>query len=76
MRCLIIRLPAGIAGKWRPERTVNHKAGSRGRHCRTPANRADFVARVLRVLNQDLEEITNPHAGGFEEMVKELGSKK
>ena len=40
------------------------------------ANRADFVARELRVLNQDLEEITNPHAGGFEEMVKELGSKK
>ncbi len=37
------------------------------------ASRADFVARVLRVLDQDLEEITNPDARGFEDLVKELG---
>jgi hypothetical protein len=40
------------------------------------ASRADFVARVLRVLNQDLDEITNPDARGFEEIVAELGSKE
>ncbi len=39
------------------------------------ASRADFVARVLRVLNQDLDEITNPDARGFDEMVAELGAK-
>ncbi len=39
------------------------------------ASRADFVARVLRVLNQDLEEITNPDARGFDEMVAELSVK-
>lgn len=38
------------------------------------ANRADFVARVLRVLNQDLEEITNPEARGFDEMVDLLSA--
>ena len=37
------------------------------------ANRADFVARVLRVLEQNLEEITNPEARGFDELVVELG---
>ncbi len=37
------------------------------------ANRADFVARVLRVLEQDLEEITNPEARGFDELVQVLG---
>lgn len=37
------------------------------------ANRADFVARVLRVLDQDLTEITNPDARGFDELVQELG---
>jgi uncharacterized membrane protein YccC len=37
------------------------------------ANRADFVARVLRVLEQDLEEITNPEARTFNELVAELG---
>lgn len=37
------------------------------------ANRADFVARVLRVLEQDLEEITNPDSRGFDELVKVLG---
>jgi hypothetical protein len=37
------------------------------------ANRADFVARVLRVLDQDLEEITNPEARGFDELVSVLG---
>jgi hypothetical protein len=39
------------------------------------ANRADFVARVLRVLDQDLEEITNPEARGFDELVSVLGKK-
>lgn len=39
------------------------------------ARRADFVARVLRVLTQDLEEITNPDAKGFEEMVPRLAVK-
>lgn len=38
------------------------------------ANRADFVARVLRVLDQDLAEITNPEVRGFDELVKTLGS--
>ena len=38
------------------------------------ANRADFVARVLRVLDQDLAEITNPEARGFEELVQPLGA--
>ena len=38
------------------------------------ANRADFVARVLRVLDQDLAEITNPEVRGFDELVKKLGS--
>ncbi len=38
-------------------------------------NRADFVARVLRVLDQDLEEITNPEARGFDELVSVLGKK-
>jgi hypothetical protein len=38
------------------------------------ANRADFVARVLRVLDQDLAEITNPDARGFAELVQTLGS--
>ena len=37
------------------------------------ANRADFVARVLRVLDQDLEEIINPEARGFDELVPMLG---
>ncbi len=37
------------------------------------ANRADFVARVLRVLDQDLEEITNREAPGFDELVPMLG---
>jgi hypothetical protein len=37
------------------------------------AGRADFVARVLRVLDQDLAEITNPEARGFVELVAELG---
>ena len=37
------------------------------------AGRADFVARVLRVLDQDLEEITNPEARGFDELVPILG---
>ena len=37
------------------------------------ASRADFVARVLRVLDQDLEEITNPEARSFAELVTELG---
>lgn len=37
------------------------------------ANRADFVARVLRVLNQDLEDITNPESRGFDELTVELG---
>lgn len=37
------------------------------------ANRADFVARVLRVLDQDLEEITNPEARAFDELVSKLG---
>ena len=40
------------------------------------ASRADFVARVLRVLNQDLEEITNPDARGFDDLVAELGAKE
>jgi hypothetical protein len=35
--------------------------------------RADFVARVLRVIDQDLEEITNPEARGFDELVERLG---
>ncbi len=39
------------------------------------AGRADFVARVLRVLDQDLEEITNPEARGFDELVEVLGRK-
>lgn len=39
------------------------------------SNRADFVARVLRVLDQDLAEITNPEARGFDELVRVLGSK-
>lgn len=39
-------------------------------------NRADFVARVLRVLDQDLEEITNPEARGFDELVSVLGRKE
>ena len=39
------------------------------------ANRADFVARILRVLEQDLEEITNPEARGFDELVEVLGRK-
>ena len=42
-------------------------------HAEREAARADFVARVLRVLDQDLEEITNPDARGFEELVQELG---
>jgi hypothetical protein len=37
------------------------------------ANRADFIARVLRVINQDLEEITNPDARSFDELVSVLG---
>lgn len=37
------------------------------------ASRADFVARVLRVLDQDLEEITNPEARDFKSLVSELG---
>jgi hypothetical protein len=37
------------------------------------AARQDFIARVLRVLQQDLEEITNPDARGFAELVAELG---
>jgi hypothetical protein len=41
--------------------------------CERDANRADFVARVLRVLEQDLEEITNPAARGFDDLVQELG---
>jgi hypothetical protein len=39
------------------------------------ANRADFVARILRVLDQDLEEITNIEARGFHEMIGILGEK-
>ena len=38
------------------------------------ANRAEYVARVLRVLDQDLTEITNPEARGFDDLVKALGS--
>jgi hypothetical protein len=38
------------------------------------ASRADFVARVLRVLDQDLAEITNPDARGFDELVAALGN--
>jgi hypothetical protein len=38
------------------------------------ASRADFVARVLRVLDQDLAEITNPDARGFDELVQVLGA--
>lgn len=38
------------------------------------ANRAEYVARVLRVLDQDLTEITNPEARGFDDLVKTLGS--
>ena len=37
------------------------------------ANRAEFVARVLRVLDQDLEDITNPESRGFAELVEVLG---
>lgn len=37
------------------------------------ANRAAFVARTLRVINQDLEEITNTEARGFDELVPILG---
>lgn len=37
------------------------------------ANRADFVARILRVIEQDLEEITNAEARGFNELVAHLG---
>jgi hypothetical protein len=37
-------------------------------------SRADFVARVLRVLHQDLAEITNPDVRGFDDLVKTLGS--
>ncbi len=35
--------------------------------------RAQFVARVLRVLDQDLAEITDPEARGFDDLVKKLG---
>lgn len=37
------------------------------------ASRAAFVARTLRVINQDLEEITNAEARGFDELVPILG---
>jgi hypothetical protein len=37
------------------------------------AARQDFIARVLRVVQQDLEQITNPDARGFAELVAELG---
>jgi hypothetical protein len=35
--------------------------------------RASFVARVLRVLDQDLAEISDPEARGFDSLVRELG---
>lgn len=38
------------------------------------ASRAAFVARTLRVINQDLEEITNAEARGFDELVPILGN--
>jgi outer membrane murein-binding lipoprotein Lpp len=40
------------------------------------ANRADFVARVLRVLDQDLAEISDPESRGFDELVAKLGEKE
>ena len=39
------------------------------------ASRGNFVARVLRVLDQDLDEITNPEARSFDELVPVLGKK-
>jgi hypothetical protein len=38
------------------------------------ANRADFIARILRALQQELAEIADPRAKGFDELVRELGS--
>jgi hypothetical protein len=37
------------------------------------ANRAEFIARILRALQQELAEIADPRAKGFDELVRELG---